>query len=232
MDVLVPGLKTKIPAPSSSLTAVEGGGKSRSLVRRDDPPRARPLTWARDPAMSSGASRLSNDRLAGEGHRRPPRAPRGDPPRASRTSSAPSAVLCARALVGRPRLYAETPEPHEAFCVLVVELVARVIGGQVVLVERRRGSACRSRCSFRELVAPDGVAPGASARRTSPVTYLWVELKKASRASLSGENHSPSYTSSAHRISRRSFSWATSRSRVTSSRSRCASSSAIAAGHS
>jgi hypothetical protein len=60
VDVLVGlGANTKLPAASSILDLVERGQHGGASSRRADPPRASPRTWAREPAMSSGARRWS-----------------------------------------------------------------------------------------------------------------------------------------------------------------------------
>ena len=167
---------------------VERGERLGGAPRRRGSPCAPSMrTWAREPARSSGARRRSTARLSvnatrssRRGCRRAGRA-RGD----GRRRLAHPAVL-GWSLAAGEGLERRGPTADEAGGVLVVEAVGGVVGGELVVVEAvgRGGRRPRS-------------GRGSRRSRTSPVTASWVDGDERVEGWRSGENQSPSYTSSA-----------------------------------
>ena len=99
-----------------------------------------PLTWAREPARSSGASTWSKGRLTVKSATASAM-PVEMRPFHSVMTIAPSPDRRSGTLAGRPGGDAETPQADEALGVGVAEGVGGVVGGQVVVVERHRAAA-------------------------------------------------------------------------------------------
>ena len=99
------------------------------------------------------------------------------------TASSPPAGGRGRALAVGPGGHAQSPRGARS---------PRRRGGGRCRRRRRwpaRGRRGRPGCAGRRPCTSPG---GSKRRRTSPVTWRWVSSMKASRACLSGENHSPS----------------------------------------
>ena len=137
VDVLVGGLRTRTSRRRARRRRGRGAEKiAAASSPSSSPARTRPRTCAREPTMSSAASRWSkrtdavnaSSSSAGPDPKRPCH-------RVQRvtTSSAPCLAL-------RPRLHAETPDPHEPLGVAVAERVGCVVGREPVVVQRMRAA--------------------------------------------------------------------------------------------
>ena len=104
VDVLV-GCRRTRTSPRSISSATRRARRAIGVASASamiSPTCARPATWATDPAMSSGHSRRSNDRLTVNAISSAPGRPRTDRARASSSPASPSPVELVCAVIVRP----------------------------------------------------------------------------------------------------------------------------------